>query len=95
MKKDLSFRGPLNLAVIENATTPDPGGLGVQVWSTTSNKSLTWNGTVWAATGGVANPNVIISSGAPVASPGTPKLWIQTGLGVFGQDITFWIEDGT
>lgn len=26
--------------------------------------------------------------------PGQPGLWIQTGLGENGNDMTFWVEDG-
>ena len=91
---DLSFRAPLNLAIVEGAITPDPGAIGVRIWSTTANKALVWNGVVWAAVDSNGTSNVIISTGAPVASPGVPKLWIQTGLGPLSKDVTFWIEDG-
>ena len=39
-----------------------------------------------------AGSNVFIQS----TNPGTksPHLWIQTGLGPHGSDMTFWVEDG-
>ena len=37
--------------------------------------------------------NVFISPTAPPTPPAT-YLWIQTGLGASGIDMTFWVEDG-
>lgn len=37
--------------------------------------------------------NVYIQAAAP-SSPPTKYMWIQTGLGASGKDLTFWIEDG-
>lgn len=56
--KDLTFRAPLQLAVAENATTP-AGLLGAEIWSTTANKKLVWDGSKWAAAmggGGAGSP---------------------------------------
>lgn len=47
-----------------------------------------------------ARANLGISSSIPLyvqnSNPGSsrPHLWIQTGLGSSGADITFWVEDG-
>jgi len=47
-----------------------------------------------------ARKNLGISSNIPIYvqnnNPGTssPHLWIQTGLGQKGNDMTFWVEDG-
>mgnify|MGYP003506435482 CR=1 FL=1 len=54
------------------------------------------DGTAWfdmlaASVGGTQN--VWVQPTPPVIP--TTGLWIQTGLGVSGTDITFWIEDGT
>ncbi len=46
--RQLRFTAPTSLAIVEGATTPDPGQPGVVVWSTTANKNLTWDGTTWA-----------------------------------------------
>ena len=44
---------------------------------------------------GVTNgsDNVFIQN-APPGSPPATYLWIQTGLGGSGTDMTFWVEDG-
>lgn len=44
--KDLSTRQSLDLPVVKGATTP-PGRLGAQIWSTTLNRMVTWNGSAW------------------------------------------------
>ena len=47
-----------------------------------------------------ARSNLGISSNTPLyiqnSNPGnsSPHLWIQTGLGPGGTDMTFWVEDG-
>jgi len=47
-----------------------------------------------------ARANLGISSNIPLyiqnSNPGSsnPHLWIQTGLGSTGTDMTFWVEDG-
>lgn len=38
--------------------------------------------------------NLFVQNGAPGSPPAT-YLWIQTGLGTGGTDMTFWVEDGT
>lgn len=40
----------------------------------------------------ISSQSIFIQSSKPV-NP-SPHLWIQTGLGPGGDDITFWIEDG-
>lgn len=53
-----------------------------------------------AADAETARANMGISSNIPLyiqsTKPGSsnPHLWIQTGLGSKGDDMTFWIEDG-
>jgi hypothetical protein len=53
-----------------------------------------------ATNAATARANLGISSGAPLyiqhSNPGSshPHLWIQTGIGPRGNDMTFWIEDG-
>ncbi len=42
---------------------------------------------------GVSGTNVFIQSSAPSSTPAT-YLWIQTGQGSSGTDMTFWVEDG-
>ena len=42
--------------------------------------------------GGTSDRNVFIQPSAPATSEPT-YLWIQTGLGVSGTDMTFWVED--
>jgi hypothetical protein len=37
----------------------------------------------------------IVSPSEPVLYHGARFLWVQTGLGADGTDVTFWIEDGT
>jgi hypothetical protein len=37
--------------------------------------------------------SLYIQNAAP-SSPPTTYLWIQTGLGLSGTDMTFWVEDG-
>lgn len=38
--------------------------------------------------------NVFVQNATPSTPPAT-YLWVQTGLGASGTDMTFWIEDGT
>jgi hypothetical protein len=47
-----------SLAISEGATAPDPGIVGVSVWSTTLGKPVYWQGTLWTAgaTGGATSP---------------------------------------
>lgn len=45
--KQLGFKAPLALAIASGAVTPDPGYVGVTVWSTTTLSLLTWDGNSW------------------------------------------------
>lgn len=45
--KESSFTRPLILAIRLNDTTPNPGQVGVVVWSSITNCRLEWNGTNW------------------------------------------------
>lgn len=47
--KTLSFKTLPNLAIAEGATTPNAGSAGVWTWSTTLNRPVFWNGTLWTA----------------------------------------------
>lgn len=51
-QQQLSFQAQLRLAVAENASSPNPGFAGVQIWSTSANKTLTWNGSNWISEAG-------------------------------------------
>lgn len=46
-KGTLSYLALLTLPVLEGATTPNPGTVGVAIWSTLANQILVWNGTIW------------------------------------------------
>lgn len=64
-KKLLGFQAPPALAIAAAATTPNPGLVGVQAWSTTLGALVTWNGTSWnAAGGGGSAPNVVVNTTA-------------------------------
>lgn len=54
MAKNLNFQAPPALAIAEGATSPNPGVVGVSLWSTTLGKPVYWTGTQWTAgaTGG-------------------------------------------
>lgn len=45
--KESSFTRPLIIAISLNDTTPNPGQVGVVVWSSITNCRLEWNGTNW------------------------------------------------
>ena len=47
--KALQFRAPPALSIAEGAGAPNPGILGVSVWSTTLAKTVYWTGTAWTA----------------------------------------------
>ena len=54
------------------------------------------SGDLWVATDvapAAANGNFAVGSSDPLLS--APGMWVQTGLGTGGTDVTFWIEDGT
>jgi hypothetical protein len=46
------------------------------------------------ATGPPAPRNVFVGPDAPV-DPADTYLWIETGLGPDGDDLTFWVEDAS
>lgn len=60
---------------------------GQRYYNTTTRKEYYWDGTAWIV------HNVYVQSTAPVNPPAT-YLWVQTGLGASGNDLTFWVEDG-
>lgn len=49
--RQLSFKGPPQLAIAAGATSPNPGINGVTVWSTTENAILNWSSTSWELLG--------------------------------------------
>lgn len=49
MAKNLNFQAPPALAIAEGAAAPDPGIVGVSVWSTTLGKPVYWTGAAWTA----------------------------------------------
>jgi hypothetical protein len=46
----LGFSAPPSLSIPIGATTPNPGKLGVTVWSTSANQELVWDGLQWSPT---------------------------------------------
>lgn len=68
--KELAFRAPPSLAVDINATTPT-GLLGAEIWSTTANKKLTWDGSRWAP-----SDNIVVSATQPT-NPALNQLWLD------------------
>lgn len=57
-RKNLNFQAPPALAIAEGAATPDPGIVGVSVWSTTLGRPVYWTGSQWTAgtSGGGGSP---------------------------------------
>ena len=45
--KQLSFKEPLKLSIIEGSTTPNPGTIGTPAWSVTGGYPIHWNGSKW------------------------------------------------
>lgn len=43
---------------------------------------------------GIQGPSALAVGATNTLTPGTPGLWIQTGLGSDGTDFTLWIQDG-
>lgn len=74
MPRDLSPRQPPVLEVAENATTPT-ARLGVEIWSTTANKKLVWNGTNWVDSMG-SGASITISS-TPPSNPSIGQFWFD------------------
>lgn len=80
---NLAFAAPPALAIAEAATTPNPGLVGVSVWSTTLGKPVYWDGTKWTV-------------GATVASvPGGATTKVQfNNAGSFGGAANVEIDNG-
>lgn len=45
--KQLGYQAPPSLVIAEGAITPNPGIVGVSVWSSSLSRLVTWNGTSW------------------------------------------------
>lgn len=58
MRRDLSYRKIVELAVAEGATSPDPGEEGVMAWSTTLGGPVVWMDGMWTSLCVVRNPVV-------------------------------------
>ena len=58
MKQQLGFQQQVNVSITEGATTPNPGGSGALVWSTSDNTLKRWNGTAWNTIGGSGVPSI-------------------------------------
>lgn len=56
MAKNLNFQAPPALAIAEGAAAPNPGIVGVSVWSTTLGKPVYWTGAAWTAGAGGGSP---------------------------------------
>lgn len=54
--RQLGFQAPPTLAVTAGAVSPNPGIAGVQVWSSTANALMAWDGNSWELVGGGAAP---------------------------------------
>lgn len=90
--RDLSFRAPPSMAVAVDATTP-VGALGAEIWSTTANRKLVWDGAKWAdamGAGGGGGTSVTISDTAP-SSPQNGALWINST----DMSLSVYYSDGT
>lgn len=61
MKQQLNYEQLPQIAIAEGATTPNPGGAGVVVYSTTLSKPVWWNGTSWSSTFGEAGGGGVTS----------------------------------
>jgi hypothetical protein len=44
---------------------------------------------------GITGDKPVFVQATPPTPPGGNYLWVQTGLGPTGDNVTFWIEDGT
>lgn len=49
--RQLSFKGLPQLAIAAGTSAPNPGIAGVQIWSTTANSILVWDGDSWETVG--------------------------------------------
>lgn len=71
MAKSLNFKASPQLAIAEGATSPNPGLVGVSVWSTTLGRPVYWTGSQWTAG----------SSGGGGGSPGGSSGQVQYNNG--------------
>ena len=44
---------------------------------------------------GIAGPSNLFVQNSTPSSPPSQYMWLQTGLGISGKDMTIWVEDGT
>jgi hypothetical protein len=90
--KQLNFQGPPQLAIAEGATTPNPGLVGVSVWSTTLGRPVHWTGSEWTAgeSGGAGSP-LHIGATAPTDPEASP-LWVALAGELFVHDGEAWFE---
>ncbi len=68
--KSLRYEGLPEVAIAEGASTPNPGILGVRVWSNSLSRVMFWNGSNWAS----LQPTITVSS-TPPSSPFVGQLW--------------------
>jgi hypothetical protein len=71
MKQQLDYQQLLNENVAEGATTPNPGGVGVCIWSTNDNTVKQWNGTTWNAIPGSGVSSITGTASQVTASAST------------------------
>jgi hypothetical protein len=76
--QNYTFQAPPALAVAIGATTPNPGIVGVSVWSTTASATLTWNGTSWQMPTVVASEVDLTPQTAVPAGNNTDQLYAQS-----------------
>lgn len=55
-----------------------------------------FSGSSWITlgSGGSGSQQVFVQTTQPSVPPGTQYIWVQTGLGLDGQGLTFWVDDG-
>lgn len=70
--QQVSIVAPVSRAIAAGATTPNPGYLGAEVWSTTTNTMMRWNGASWQASAAVT-----VGTTAP-SNPAVGDAWIDT-----------------
>lgn len=74
VKKVLGYEAPSSLAIAAGATTPNPGIVGVQIWSTTLSDLVIWNGTSWNVKGNVTGPTGAVNNAIARFDLATGKL---------------------
>ncbi len=77
-KKVLGYEALASLAIAAGALTPNPGIIGVQVWSTTLAAPVSWNGTSWNAAG--SGGTVAASSVTNVPANGIVATNVQAAI---------------